>query len=208
MRMKRTGIMGGTFNPVHLAHLVLAEQALEQFALDEIMFLPSRQPAYKEKAEILPDEVRYKLLQLAIAGQPRFYVSDLELKREGTTYTADTMLELKQLEPDTEFYFIIGGDSLMHFEDWKHPDIILANAHLLATTRGNDSSTSGFDQIQAKAKELNEKFHSDIQVFQTPLMEISSTDIRKRLAEAHSIRYLVPEAVREYLLENVAATIA
>ena len=201
--MRRIGIMGGTFNPVHMAHLLLAEHALEQFALDKIMFLPSRQPAYKAKADLLPDNIRLELLKLAIAEHPDFYVSDLELKRDGNTYTADTMLELKQLQPDTEFYFIVGGDSLFKFEHWHRPDIILENAHLLATTRGTDNRTAQAELIRQKAEELNQKFGADIQVFHTPLMEISSTDIRNRLKEGRSIRYLVPEAVRKYLTEHL-----
>ena len=201
--MKRTGIMGGTFNPVHIAHLILAEHALEQFALDEIMFLPSRRPAYKPAEEILPDAVRFQLLQLATAENPAFYVSDLELKREGNTYTADTMLQLKQLEPDTDFYFILGGDSLMKFERWYHPEIILANAHLLATTRGNGTDTAKQELVYQKAEELNRRFHSDIQVFTTPLMEISSTEIRKRLQNGQSVRYLMPEPVRSCLEDYV-----
>ena len=196
--MKKTGIMGGTFNPVHLAHLILAEAAYEQFALDRVMFLPSGQPAYKNAQEILPDSLRYHMLKLAIQDNPHFYLSDMELKREGNTYTADTMLELKKLEPSTEFYFIIGGDSLMKFEQWSRPEVILANARLLATGRGEMERS----RLLQKINELNRKYQSDIRLFETPAMDLSSSDIRERIRTGKSVRYLVPDQVEKFIMEQ------
>lgn len=193
--MKKTGIMGGTFNPVHLAHLILAEAAYEQCSLDQVMFLPSRKPAYKETEEILPDFLRYRMLELAIQDNPHFYLSDLELKRKGNTYTADTMLELKRLEPETEFYFIVGGDSLMSFDKWDRPEVILDNAHLLATGRGEMEHS----RLLQKVRELNRKYQSDIQLFDTPVMELSSTDIRDRIRTGRSVRYLVTKQVDDFI---------
>lgn len=193
--MKRTGIMGGTFNPVHTAHLILAEAAYDCFGFDTVMFLPSGRPAYKPASGLLPDRQRLQLVQLAISGNPHFTVSDLELCWPGNTYTADTMLELAQAEPDTEFYLIIGGDSLMSFESWSRPEIILSHARLAVTGR------AGLEQDRAlqKAEELRLKYGADIRFFPTPAMEISSTEIRKRIKAGKSIRYLVPEAVEKYM---------
>lgn len=196
--MKRIGIMGGTFNPVHLAHLILAEAAYEQFSLDQVVFLPSRQPAYKDNKEILPDFIRYHMLELAIEGNPHFSISDLELKREGNTYTADTILEWKRLEPDTELYFIIGGDSLMTFDQWSRPEVVLANAHLLATGRGELEKA----RLLQRAEELNRKYHSNISFFETPAMELSSTKLREKIREGKSVRYLIPGPVEELILEK------
>ncbi|MDE7300023.1 MAG: nicotinate-nucleotide adenylyltransferase [Lachnospiraceae bacterium] len=200
MGVKRTGIMGGTFNPVHTAHLIVAEAAYEHFGFDTVMFLPSGQPAYKQISELLPDSQRRELVQLAIAGNPHFSFSDLELCRAGNTYTADTALELKSAEKDTEFYFIIGGDSLMNFERWNRPEVILRHAHLAVTGR------AGIGQEEAvflnKAEELRKKYSADIRFFPTPAMEISSTDIRERIRNGRSIRYLVPDAVEQYLMEH------
>ena len=197
--MKRTGIMGGTFNPVHLAHLVLAEAAFEYFDLDDVMFLPSKRPAYKAQSEILPDRQRYEMLELAIRDNNHFFLSDLELSRgEGATYTADTVLELKYMEPDTEFYFIIGGDSLMSFEHWSRPEIVLQCVHLAATGRPG----LGWARLLEKADMLCLKYGADVQVFPTPAMEISSSDSRERIRCKSSVRYLVPDPVREYISKH------
>lgn len=196
--MKRTGIMGGTFNPVHLAHLILAEQAYETFLLDEIVFLPSRRPAYKAEEQLLPDAQRYRLLMLAIEGNSHFRLSDMELRREGNTYTSDTIREWKRLEPDTSLFFIIGGDSLLTLEQWHEFEYVLANLTILATGRGSEKQ----DIFYAKASELNKKYHADIRMFETPAIELSSTEIRRRLSDGKSIRYLVPQEAEQYLLKH------
>lgn len=187
--------MGGTFNPVHNGHLILAEYAREIFSLDEIVFMPSRQPAYKEKSAILPDAERFKLLSLAIEGNPYFSVSDMELRRQGNTYTADTVLELRQTQPEHSFSLILGGDSLLSLKRWYRPEVILSCVRILAAARPG----SPLEQIKEKASELTEQYRADIEVFEIPQIDISSSDIRKRLAQGHSVRYLVPEKVNEYL---------
>ncbi len=196
--MKKIGIMGGTFNPVHLAHLVLAESAREQAGLSAVMFLPSKRTAEKAESYILPDELRCRLLELAIAGNPDFYLSTLEIERGGVTYTADTVTALKEGNPDTEFYFIIGGDSLVSFPAWRSPEVIVKHAHLLATSRGGISG----EEILAAAARIRREFGAKVQFFDTPKMEISSTEIRRRLAAHSSVKYLVPEAVERFLKEQ------
>lgn len=196
--MKKIGIMGGTFNPVHLAHLILAESAYEQAGLSAVMFLPSKRTMEKANTYILPDELRYRMLELAIAGNPHFYLSDMELRRDGMTYTADSLTALKADNPEAEFYFIVGGDSLLSFASWRQPEVILQHAHLLATSRGMLEAA----QIQRAAERIRQQFGEQVQFFDTPSMEISSTEIRKRLADGRSVKYLVPEAVERFLREE------
>lgn len=196
--MEKIGIMGGTFNPVHMAHLILAESAREQAGLDAVMFLPTKRTAEKADAYILPDALRLRMLELAIAGNPNFYLSATEINRAGTTYTADTVTALKRENPEKEFYFIMGGDSLLSFRNWRSPEVILEHAHLLATSRG----TIPAGQIVAEADKIRERFGADVLLFDTPQMEISSTMIRERLAGGRSVRYLVPEAVERFLQEH------
>lgn len=196
--MKKIGIMGGTFNPVHLAHLILAEAAREQAGLSAVMFLPSKRTQEKADAYILPDGLRCELIRRAIATNPAFYLSTLEIERGGTTYTADTVTALKNENPETEFYFIIGGDSLLSFPSWHSPEVILKHAHLLATSRGALSA----EQVSAAAERIRRDFGAKVGLFDTPRMEISSTEIRERLARHRSVRYLVPEAVEHFLLEH------
>lgn len=196
--MKKIGIMGGTFNPIHLAHLILAESAREQAGLSSVMFLPSKRTQEKADTYILPDEQRCELIKRAIAANPAFYLSTLELERGGTTYTADTVSALKNGSPETEFYFIIGGDSLISFPSWRNPEVILKHVHLLATSRGMLSP----EQIHAAAERIRSVFCVGVQLFDTPKMEISSSEIRERLAGNRSVRYLVPEAVEHFLLEH------
>lgn len=193
---KRIGIMGGTFNPIHNAHLALAQCALEQCDLDEIMFLPSKIPPYKDRAEIMPDELRLALVKAAIEGNPKFYASNLELKREGLTYTADTMFQMSQMYENTDFFYIIGGDSLMSFDKWYHPEIIMKYTALLATGRGNSTR----EELEAKAVEIAEKFYGKVILFDAPAMDISSTQIRECLKNKKSIQGLVPERVEKMLI--------
>lgn len=196
--MKKIGIMGGTFNPVHLAHLLLAESAYEQAGLSSVMFLPSKRTMEKANAYILPDEQRYRMLELAISGNPHFYLSDMELRRDGMTYTADSLTALKAEQPEAEFYFIVGGDALLTFASWKRPEVILQNAHLLATSRGSLTAA----QICEAAEGIRRRFGAKVQLFDTPVMEISSTELRRRLSKGRSVKYMVPEAVERFLTEQ------
>ncbi len=123
-RTSKIGIMGGTFNPIHFAHLILAESAYEELNLDKILFMPSKKPPHKLNESIESDEHRIQMIQLAIKSNPHFDLSCVELEREGITYTADTLEELNRNYPQDEFYFIIGADSLFQIEDWWHPEQI------------------------------------------------------------------------------------
>lgn len=196
--MKKVGIMGGTFNPIHYAHLILAESAYEQYDLDEIIFLPSNQPAYKSLREIVSNEHRKNMIQLAIEDNPHFSFSTVEFEREGNTYTADTLLQLTKEYPDVMFYFIIGGDSLFQLEHWNRPEVVLSLAKILAAGRGEKTE----DEMLIKIDELNEKYQSNIQFLKVPTFDISSKMIRNHLKKGNSVKYFLPEKVISYINEN------
>lgn len=196
--LKKTGIMGGTFNPIHMGHLIIAEKAREQFKLGEVLFLPSGVPYMKDCREVLPGKIRMEMTGLAIQGNPFFAVSAMEVEREGRTYTYETLEKLREQNPDTEYYFILGADSLWKIETWKNPERIFAACHILAAVREDKSS----EDMEKQSVYLKEKFGASIFLLQTGHVEISSSMIRSLCREGNSIRYLVPEAVYNYIVQK------
>ena len=188
----RIGLLGGTFDPVHLAHLILAEQARDALALDEVLFIPAGEPWRKLGRTISPPEHRLAMLRLAIEGHDGFGISDIELRRSGPTYTADTLEALAGERLDDEFYFVIGADALADLPNWHEPERIVAHATLAVAPRDPD-------QADAAAAALPDTLQARVQRFPMPRIDISSTDIRERVATNRSIRYLVPAAVEQYI---------
>ena len=195
---RKIGVMGGTFNPVHMGHLLLAEWAMEAAGLDQILFIPTGVPYMKDNCHVLSGDERLQMTALAIEDHPAFAVSGMEVERKGYTYTCDTMEQLKEKSPKDNFYFIMGADCLYTIEKWRDPERIFRVCDVIAAARNGSS----LPQIAEKCKELSEKFHGKILLLQFPAMEISSTDIRERVACGRSIRYLVPEKVRDYIISN------
>lgn len=196
---KKIGIMGGTFNPIHHGHLILAQTAYEQFHLDQILFIPNKNPYYKRLHSIVTEEHRSDMVKLAIAGNDAFAFSDVELQREGNTYTVETLRILTKEHPDTEYYFIMGADSLFHFESWKEHEEIFTLATLLVATRDSVS----MNNIESQIEYLEERYDGvKIECLLAPSLEISSSGIRKMIKKGSSIRYLVPDAVAAYINEN------
>lgn len=199
MNKKKIGIMGGTFNPIHNGHLVLAQTAYEQFGLNQILFMPTGNPYYKKINRTATAEDRAAMVKLAIADNDAFAFSDLELMRDGTTYTVETLRILKKQHPDTEYYFIMGADSLYHFDTWKEPQEILDLSVLLVAAR-DDVSTHA---IEGQIEYLENKYeNARIHCLLTPNLEISSNNLRKRCRDGRSIRYLLPESVKAYIKEH------
>lgn len=196
--IKKTGIMGGTFNPIHMGHLLLAESARESFGLDEIVFIPNGCSYMKKDSEVADKQVRYEMTRLAIEDNPAFSISDIEIKREGNSYTCDTLIQLKEQEPETEFYFIVGADSLFSMEKWKNPEIIFQNCTILAAVR-DDKDT---EALRAQIVCLEDKFHAEVRLICMPPIAVSSTDIRNRLKQERSVRYMVPDAVISYIYKH------
>lgn len=194
--MKRIGIMGGTFDPVHNGHLLLGKQAYEEYELDEIWYMPSRQPPHKKDHLVTEAEDRLNMLYLALEDIPYCTVSEFEMGREGNTYTAQTMELLKKEFPDTKFFFIIGADSLFQLETWYHPEKVMELASLLVSGRECEESQVTMEQ---QIVHLKERFGASIQVLHNMEVDIASAEIRKRVAEGKSIIKDVPETVARYI---------
>lgn len=195
---KKIGIMGGTFNPIHNGHLLLAEAAKEVFELDGIVFMPSGNSYMKNQASILDGKTRAHMIELAIMGNADFSLSMLEVKREGPSYTCDTLAELREMYPEDQFYFIMGADSLLMLESWKNPEFILQNCIIAVAVRGTGTE----EKIQKIAGHLIYEYHADIRILPARYIDISSSEIRERLKEGKSIRHMLPQKVIEYIDEN------
>ncbi|MDP2299592.1 MAG: nicotinate-nucleotide adenylyltransferase [Coriobacteriia bacterium] len=191
----RLGIMGGTFDPIHYGHLVTAEEALVQFNLDRVVFMPTGRPARKSGREVSSAEHRYLMTVIATASNPDFTVSRIEVDRPGVTYTADTVLELRRMHgPEAELYFITGADAVLDIVTWKDSGSLADVCTFIAATRpGHDiSDFSG----RATAANLA------VELMEVPALAISSSDIRARIAGRQPVRYLLPEAVAAYAHKN------
>lgn len=184
--MKRIGLYGGTYDPPHIGHLLVAETVLECMELDEIWFIPNATPPHKQKSLDVSNDDRVKMLLEAIKDQPAFKVDRREINRGGASYTVDTLRELKEEFPSDEFYFIIGADSVETLPTWKEIDVMLKLVHFVAVSR--------------EGYQLETSYPITVVPFQP--VSISSTDIRNRVATGKSIRYRVPTQVEKYIRER------
>jgi len=195
---RKIGILGGTFNPVHIGHMIIAENAYDECCLDEVWLMPAHIPPHKRTDHILEDAVRFAMVQCAVADRPYMKASDFEIRRGSVSYTAETLKTLNRLYPDTDFYFIMGADSLYAIDRWYHPDEVFACARILVAARDE----AGFIDLKLRADELKKQFNADICIMTVPRVEISSTMIRNRVATGHTINYFVPESVKKYIEQN------
>ncbi len=194
----RVGIYGGTFDPIHYGHLTLAEQCREQCRLDEVWFVPAAQPPHKQGAAISTGKFRSEMVEFAIAGHPAFRLSSIEIERPGPSFTVTTLEQLDFEDPARELLLLIGADSLQDFPHWKQPKRILELASVVAVNRG-DRSLPDRSPVRAVCGDLAD---TRIVSVNMPAIDLSSTDIRRWVAEGHSIRYLVPRAVEAYILQH------
>lgn len=196
----KVGIMGGTFNPIHKGHLMLATLAMQQCSLDKIWFMPSGLPAHKSNEELLDATHRIEMVKLSIEEEPAFVASAFEIEREGFTYTADTMIELKRRYPELNFYFIIGGDSLMKFHQWVRPDVISAHTTLLAAGRSGYSK----DELEKQALYLNKQFGTKVLFLDMPEFQAASSEIRCWLKDGQyeKASEVLPKKVVDYIKQN------
>ena len=194
---RRIGILGGTFDPIHMGHLITAEIVRVSAALDEIIFIPAARPPHKENKGEAPAEDRLLMVQCAVEGNPAFSVSDIELRREGPSYTVDTIAALSEQLGDAELFFITGADAMNDLYHWHEPARLLRSCVFIAAAR------QGVELDESRlAEQFSPEQRSRIRIVPTPHLEISSTVIRARVRAGRSIRDLVPRAVELYIEER------
>ncbi len=185
----RIGILGGTFDPIHLGHLIIAQEALAHCCLDRVLFVPSADPPHKRVGDVAPAEARAGMVALAVDGQPRFELCRIELERTGKSYTVETLRQLRRnLGSGIEFYLIIGADNALEMSTWCDPHGVLDLAHVLVM--GRPGFCTG---------DVDRRMAARMQFLDTPLLEISSTQIRARFRSGRPIRYWVPDTVAQYI---------
>ncbi|MEG1512239.1 MAG: nicotinate-nucleotide adenylyltransferase [Raoultibacter sp.] len=193
----RLGIMGGTFDPIHIGHLACAEQARDTFGLDAVIFIPAGNPVFKKNQVITPAAQRLEMCRLAVRSNPSFDVSDIEIRRPGDTYTVDTLRELRTYYPsNVELYFITGADAVFSIVRWRESAAIAGLAHLIAVTR------PGYALSQEKRAYLAENSAFSVTYAEVTALAISSSDLRERVREGRSIRYLTMQHVFDYIHEK------
>ena len=188
--LKRIGVFGGSFDPIHIGHLAIAQEALWQCELDIVLFMVTARPPHK-KEPVAPVRDRLRMVGSAIEGEPHFRVSQMEIERGGASYTAETLKQLGELYPEASFYLIVGADSAVDFSSWKNPEAVIAMANIVVAPR------PGFDLSR-----MEPSLKGKARVFESPTIELSSTMIRNRLREGRPIRFLVPETVERYIRER------
>ena len=194
----RLGIFGGTFDPIHLGHLVVAEYIREEFHLDRVLFIPAGQPWFKTGQYLTDGRHRFEMVRLATAYNPRLQASDIELRRGGPTYTIDTLTTLRdEMGDGVEFNVIVGTDALNELHRWHRPTDVLKMATVVGVTR------PGATEVNRTALEsIREKESDGITVVCGPIIDVSATDIRRRVAGGVSIKCRVPQAVEEYIYRH------
>ncbi len=198
MLMKSLAIMGGTFDPIHYGHLVAAEHVRHQFQCEKVLFVPAARPPHKENKKISPVEHRLAMTRLAVQSNPYFEVSTIEIERPGLSYTIDTVKTLKEIYRPETIYFITGADAVLEIITWKSVEELLSLCFFVAATRPGYDLTN----LKEKLKMLPQKYLNKILPTYIPALAISSTDIRRRVAEKAPIKYLLPESVEQYIFAH------
>ena len=196
--MKRYGMMGGTFNPIHLAHLYIAYEAKEELNLDKIIFMVAGNPPHKKESKIIDSKSRYNMVQKAIEGYEGFEISDYEIKKNGYSYTYETLQYLKKQDDNVEVFFIAGADSLMAIEKWRNTDLVLNNCTFVAFNRGEYNKSI----LEEQKHKLEKKYDAKIVILNVTDIDISSSMIRERIANGKRVDFFLPEEVKKYISEN------
>ena len=195
--MKKYGIFGGSFNPIHYGHLMICEYIKEEMGLDKVIFIPTGNPPHKDLGVSAED--RYEMVKLAISPNPDFEISDIETTRVNLSYTVDTIRELKKIYKEEKLYFLIGLDSLFQLKTWKKIGDLSQEIEFVVALRPGYIDK---EEINNEIDFLRENFGTKINLIKTPLYEISSTDLRDRIHEGKSLRYLIPKKVLNYIEES------
>lgn len=196
--IKSLGILGGTFDPIHYGHIVAAECARDAFHLDRVIFVPAARPPHKDLVEVLDSRRRYEMVEIAARDNPNFEVSALELERKGLSYTVETMAIYLQKYPGAKIFFIMGVDALMLINTWKDIDRLVQLCNFIVVTRPGYQLNREEERFQG----LPELLWQKVSILPIPGLFISSSDIRKRVSQGSTIKYLLPLAVEKYILEN------
>jgi len=192
----KIGIMGGTFNPIHNGHLIIAEQAKEEFQLDLVLFIPAGVPPHKQNDAILDGKHRCSMIEVAIKSNPKFLLDTREIKSDAVSYTYLTLKALKQQYNEAELYFIMGEDSIYAISSWKCPQEIFSMTTVLVAVRNHLCETQ---PIEEQIQLIKQQYNGTIAIIHSPVVLISSSLIRDRIASGYSIRYLVPDSVVSYI---------
>lgn len=195
--MKKYGIFGGSFNPIHYGHLMICEYIKEEMGLDKVIFIPTGNPPHKDLGVSAED--RYEMVRLAISPNPDFEISDIETTRVKLSYTVDTIRELKKIYKEEKLYFLIGLDSLFQLKTWKKIGDLSQEIEFVVALRPGYIDK---EEINNEIDFLRDNFGTKINLIKTPLYEISSTDLRDRIHEGKSLRYLIPKKVLDYIEES------
>lgn len=193
------GIMGGTFNPIHNGHLIIAEQAREEYQLDLVLFIPAGVPPHKRQDSILDSSLRCEMIQLAIQSNPHFQLDTREVDSQEISYTYLTLGSLSEQYPDAKLYFIMGEDSIYAVSSWRRPQDIFTLATILVATRNDFSNIS---RMESQICKITKQYSCSLELIHSPSVMISSSDIRSRVANNQSIRYLVPDSVAQYINDH------
>lgn len=193
-RKLRLGLMGGTFDPIHIGHLVTAEAARDQFSLDEVVFIPSGNPPHKRERVVTEASERLMMCILATVTNPFFKVSAMEINREGYSYTYETVSSFQEMyDNNCEIFFITGSDAVLEIFSWKNIDLLMDKCTFIAASR------PGFMLNEGKEEKLTRFLNKKLYFMEVPALSISSTDIRNRVANNNTIKYLVPDTVEKYI---------
>lgn len=196
---RRVGIMGGTFDPIHVGHLILGESAYQQFGLERVLFMPSGNPPHKQDRKgRASNEERVEMVRRAIETNVHFELSLEEMHEQGYNYTRETLERLKSVHADTDYYFIMGADSLLSFETWKDPEEICRLCVLVVAVRDHLPQ----ERLDAQIARLSETFRADIRKLESPNIDISSRMVRGWVAQERSCRYYLPDRVLDYIEER------
>jgi nicotinate-nucleotide adenylyltransferase len=194
----KLGLFGGTFDPVHLGHLLLAERCREELELDEVRFIPAGDPPHKTDRALTPGDARAEMLEFATAGNPQLVVDRRELKRSGRSYTVETLADFRREFPDADLFFLMGADSLADLPQWREPERIAELATIVAVNRGDRP----LPDATTLAVTLGEAIASRVVFVNIPGIDLSSSELRVRVAAGKSLRYAVPSSVDAYIRDK------
>lgn len=194
----KIGIIGGTFDPIHYGHLIIGEYARTSLKLDKVIFIPVGIAAHKDNKKITNAKTRVKMINIAIESNPYFQQSLIEIEIDRVAYTIDTLTSLKEKHPEDELHFIMGGDSVFQIESWKDSKKLMKLCKFIVLDRGFRSKVD----LREKIAQLQNLYGIEIEEINSPIIEVSSTEIRNRVKNNLSIKYLLPEVLENYIIRN------